>query len=92
MIVDLGKPRSPFMRLLFTLYMRYIMPLLGGMVGRRGYRNPWRMLYKTYDQLIVNSELEKRLKILFESSGISEHLFGCSILAMAERAGVTKRE
>jgi len=87
LIVDVGKPRRRFIRLLFGLYMRHLMPLLGGVAGRRGYRNPWRRLYETYAQLPVNNELEKWLGDLFDASEVSEYLLGSFIVATAKRPG-----
>jgi demethylmenaquinone methyltransferase/2-methoxy-6-polyprenyl-1,4-benzoquinol methylase len=84
-IVDIGKPNNPLFRGLFSLYLRYGVPILGGLAGGYGYRNPWRLLYETYMLLPTNEELLETLKAVFGSAMLEEHVFGGLVLAFANK-------
>jgi len=86
LIVDIGKPRNQLIRGLFSLYMRYGVPLLGGLAGGYGYRNPWRLLYKTYELLPPNGELLDTLRTIFGSAKLEEQALGGLIVAIADKA------
>ena len=86
LIVDIGKPRNQLIRGLFSLYMRYGVPLLGGLAGGYGYRNPWRLLYKTYELLPLNGELLNTLRTIFGSAKLEEQALGGLIVAIADKA------
>lgn len=86
LIVDIGKPDNPLVRGFLSLYMRYGVPVLGGLAGGYGYRNPWRALYKTYALLPRNGELLDTLRAEFGSARLEEHAFGGLIVAIAEKA------
>jgi len=40
LVVDIGKPNNPLFRGFFSLYMRYIVLIIGGLAAGYGYRNP----------------------------------------------------
>ena len=84
LVIDIGKPNNPLVRGFFSLYMRYVVPILGGISGGYGYRNPWSLLYKTYELLPVNEELQNILRALFGSAFLEEHAFGGLIVALAQ--------
>ena len=86
LIVDIGKPNNPLVRGVFSLYMRYGVPILGGLAGGYGYRNPWALLYKTYELLPTNDELLDTLKAVFGAAQLEERAFGGLIVAIAEKA------
>jgi len=86
LIVDVGKPDNPLVRGFFSLYMRYGVPILGGLAGGYGYRNPWSTLYKTYALLPTNRRLLEALKGVFDSARLEEHAFGGLIVAVADKA------
>ena len=86
LIVDIGKPNNPLVRGFFSLYIRYGVPILGGLAGGYGYRNPWSLLYKTYALLPTNEQLLDTLKAMFGSARLEEHAFGGLIVAIAEKA------
>lgn len=86
LVVDIGKPNNPLIRGVFSLYMRHIVPILGGLAGGYGYRNPWSLLYRTYALLPTNDELLYALRTVFGSARLEEHAFGGLIVAIAEKA------
>lgn len=85
LVVDVGKPDNPLVRGFFSLYMRYIVPILGGLFGGYGYRNPWGLLYRTYELLPVNGALLAVLRALFGAAVLEEHAFGGLIVALATK-------
>jgi hypothetical protein len=40
-----------------SVFMKYAVPVLGGLVAGYGYRNPWSKLYLTFEQLPPNNKL-----------------------------------
>lgn len=85
LVVDIGKPNNPLTRGLFSLYMRYGVPILGGLAGGYSYRNPWSLLFKTYMLLPVNKELLDNLRTVFGSAELEEVAFGGLIVAIADK-------
>ena len=86
LVIDIGKPNNPLVRGFFSLYMRYGVPILGGLASGYGYKNPWSILYKTYEQLPTNQELLDMFKTFFDSARLEEHALGGLIIAVAEKA------
>jgi len=72
-----------FVRGIFSLYMRYIVPLLGGLVTHHGTKNPWRILYKTYELLPVNRELESLMGNILGNAEVEERVLGGLVVATA---------
>lgn len=91
LVVDIGKPNNPLVRGFFSLYMRYGVPILGGLAGGYGYRNPWSLLYKTYALLPTNEDLLDTLRTMFGSARLEEHAFGGLIVAIAGKAADQQR-
>jgi ubiquinone/menaquinone biosynthesis C-methylase UbiE len=57
LLIDIGKPDNPVIRGFMGVFMKYVVPALGGLVAGYGYRNPWSKLYLTYTKLPPNNEL-----------------------------------
>jgi demethylmenaquinone methyltransferase/2-methoxy-6-polyprenyl-1,4-benzoquinol methylase len=87
LLVDVGKPSNPVVRGFFTLYMRYLMPFLGGYVAGYGYPNPWVFLYETFALLPVNSALLGLMQTIFGRARLNELAFGGLVVAIAEKTG-----
>jgi demethylmenaquinone methyltransferase/2-methoxy-6-polyprenyl-1,4-benzoquinol methylase len=83
LVIDIGKPSNRIVSGVFSLYMRYVVPLLGGLLTRYGYRNPWSILYKTYELLPVNGELESLMGRVLGHAEVEERAFGGLIIATA---------
>ena len=86
LVIDIGKPNNRIVRGVFSLYMRYVVPLLGGLLTRYGYRNPWSILYKTYVLLPVNVELESLMGRMLGHAEVEERAFGGLIIASAVKS------
>ena len=65
--------------------MRFIVPIIGGLATHYGYRNPWRLLYKTYELLPMNRELERMMRSTLGYSELEERVFGGLMVATAEK-------
>jgi demethylmenaquinone methyltransferase/2-methoxy-6-polyprenyl-1,4-benzoquinol methylase len=85
LIVDIGKPNNPVVRGFFSLYIRYIVPVIGGLVTGRGHNNPWSLLYKTYRLLPVNNGLLTLLKRIVGRAELEELALGGLVVAVAKK-------
>ena len=85
LVIDIGKPNNKIVRGVFSLYMRYVVPLLGGLLTRYGYRNPWSVLYKTYEALPVNGELKSLMMRVLGHTELEERAFGGLVVATAAK-------
>jgi demethylmenaquinone methyltransferase/2-methoxy-6-polyprenyl-1,4-benzoquinol methylase len=57
LLIDIGKPDNPIFRGFMGVFMKYVVPIIGGMVAGYGYNNPWSKLYLTYARLPQNNVL-----------------------------------
>jgi demethylmenaquinone methyltransferase/2-methoxy-6-polyprenyl-1,4-benzoquinol methylase len=57
LIIDIGKPDNPIIRGFMSIFMRFFVPILGGIIAGYGYRNPWNTLYLTFTELPTNNKL-----------------------------------
>ncbi len=57
LLIDIGKPDNPIIRGFMSVFMRFFVPVLGGLVAGYGYRNPWSKLYLTFAKLPPNNTL-----------------------------------
>lgn len=87
LIIDIGKPNNPLAKGFFSLYMRHVMPIMGGLASGYGYRNPWNTLYKTYVLLPVNKSLLDMMKNIVGHTELEEPAFGGLIVAIATKKG-----
>ena len=85
LMIDIGKPNNPIIRGLFNLYMRFMVPIMAGIAAGRGPRNPWSTLYKTYELLPVNKELQEMLEQIIGRSEVQEKSFGGLMIGVAEK-------
>lgn len=85
LIVDIGKPNNPIVRRVLSIYIRHIVPILAGLTAGYGYKNPWSLLFKTYDHLPDNKILLEMLRHTIGLASLREFIFGGLIIAFAER-------
>lgn len=85
LVVDIGKPDNDIVRGFFTLFMRFIVPILGGLTAGYGYRNPWSLLHETYRLLPTNRGLLLLLRRALGRSELEELALGCLVVAVAEK-------
>lgn len=84
-VIDIGRPSNPIYERFLSIYMRYIVPIIGGLVAKRGYVNPWMYLYKTYELLPINERLQGMLDKWIGYSRVEEISFGGLIVAIARK-------
>lgn len=85
LVVDIGKPDNNVVRGFFTLFMRFIVPILGGLKAGYGFRNPWSLLHETYRLLPMNRRLFLLLRRILGRSELEELALGCLVVAVAEK-------
>jgi len=83
LIIDIGKPNNTTVMSFFSLYLKYIVPVMGGLLTRRGPKNQWSLLYNTYQKLPQNKRLAEYLKGVFYLVYVREFLFGGLVIALA---------
>jgi demethylmenaquinone methyltransferase/2-methoxy-6-polyprenyl-1,4-benzoquinol methylase len=84
-VIDVGRPNNPINDKFLSIYMRFIVPIIGGLVAKRGYMNPWTYLYKTYELLPVNERFQEMLDKRIGYSRVEEISFGGLIVATARK-------
>jgi demethylmenaquinone methyltransferase/2-methoxy-6-polyprenyl-1,4-benzoquinol methylase len=82
-VIDIGKPDNPIIRGVFSIYMRYIVPIIAGLATQQGHRNPWSILYKTYQLLPPNKNLKHLIENTIGPAEITEPSLGGLIIASA---------
>ncbi|MBS7619298.1 class I SAM-dependent methyltransferase [Candidatus Bathyarchaeota archaeon] len=85
LIVDIGRPDNPVIEKFLRIYMRWIVPIIGGIIGRKRYRNPWGILSKTYLELPSNRQLLRMVKNHFSSASMREIALGGLLIITAVR-------
>jgi demethylmenaquinone methyltransferase/2-methoxy-6-polyprenyl-1,4-benzoquinol methylase len=85
LVIDIGKPDNPIIRGVFSMYMRYIVPIIAGLATKQGHRNPWSILYKTYQLLPPNKDLQHLIENTIGPIEITEPSLGGLIIALADK-------
>jgi demethylmenaquinone methyltransferase/2-methoxy-6-polyprenyl-1,4-benzoquinol methylase len=85
LLIDIGKPDIPLFRGFMAVYMKYLVPVIGGLATGRGYRNPWSILYDTYSLLPPNSRLRSLMSQHLGEVEMKERLLGAQVVAVAEK-------
>ena len=85
LIVDIGKPDNPIYRGFMSIYMKYIVPLIGGLATGQGYRNSWSLLYETFELLPINNRLQKMIEKGLGKACEKELSFGGLVIVIGEK-------
>ena len=85
LLVDIGKPDNPLYRGFMAVYMKYIVPVIGGLAAGYGYRNPWSILYDTFRKLPTNSSLRRLMKRYFATVEMEERMLGAQVIVLGWR-------
>lgn len=85
LLIDIGKPDNRIIQEFMRIFMRYGVSLMGGLVTDYGYRNPWSLLYKTFERLPSNSELISYLDEHLVGVEIEEYLLGAIIILLGNK-------
>lgn len=83
LVVDIGRPNNGVVREGLSVYMKYIVPILGGLMAGYGHRNPWSMLYETYLSLPVNMDYERMMTDIIGKADLEQLSLGGLIVATA---------
>ena len=83
-VIDIGRPDNRFVERVEFLYLKYFVPLIAGIYSRKGYKNPWRILYKTFLSMPTNNLLLLTFSKFFKKVKIWKYLFGGAILLIAQ--------
>jgi len=84
-VIDIGKPDNPIIRGVFSLYMRHIVPIIAGLATKYGHRNPWSILYQTYELLPPNKDLQHLIETKIGPTETFELALGGLIVASTEK-------
>jgi demethylmenaquinone methyltransferase/2-methoxy-6-polyprenyl-1,4-benzoquinol methylase len=85
MLIDIGKPDNPVIQGFMGLYMRLIVPIIAGLTAGYGYRNPWSLLYRTYDLLPSNEALRSLLCRQLEKVEMHESILGAMVVVVGTK-------
>ena len=83
LVVDIGRPNNWLIRKGLSLYIRFIVPAIGGLMAGYGYRNPWSLLHETYLSLPVNRDYERMMAETIGRAELDELSLGGLIAATA---------
>ncbi len=83
LIIDIGKPNNSLFEHFIELYIRFLVPVMGGMLTGRGCHNPWSLLYRTYKRLPKNQAMRQHLEGLFGVVTLREYVLGGLIIVKA---------
>ena len=89
LVVDIGRPNNWLVRNGLHLYIRFIVPAIGGIMAGYGYRNPWSLLYKTYLSLPVNRDYERMMEDIIGGADLEELSLGGLMVATAVKSRVS---
>ena len=85
LLIDIGKPDNPFFRGFMSVFMKFIVPVLGGLVAGYGYRNPWSKLYLTFAKLPPNNVLVSIVNLHVKVVDRIEKIFGALVIILGAK-------
>jgi len=88
LLIDIGKPDNQVFQGFMGLYMRFLVPIMGGLAAGYGYHNPWSMLYKTYELLPSNNSLKGLILRSWGAGEMREFMLGAIIVAVGTKPGI----
>ena len=80
LLIDIGKPDNPLIQGFMRLFLKYLVPIMGGLFAEYSYSNPWSLLYKTFDRLPSNGRLERYLKKILVNVNKEFFVFGAFVI------------
>lgn len=83
LLIDIGKPDNPLIRGFMSVFMKYSVPILGGMITDYGHRNPWSKLYLTFAKLPPNNNLVSIVKQHLKLIDRIEKILGALVIILA---------
>lgn len=83
LVVDIGRPNNGIVRKVLNIYIKYIVPIIGGLMAGYGFSNPWSMLHETYLSLPVNRNYERMMRKSIGKADLEQLSLGGLIVAIA---------
>ena len=80
LIIDIGKPDNRLIQGFMRFYVRYWVPIIGGIATGHGYKNSWSIIYQTFDRLPSNNSLRELLSKFLVNVNKEEYIFGALII------------
>ena len=84
-VIDIGKPDNQLIKGAFSIYMRHIVPIIAGLATKYGHRNPWSILYQTYELLPPNKDLLRLIETRIGPAETTELVLGGLIVVSADK-------
>lgn len=81
-IVDIGKPESRVLTQAIQFYFKHIVPITTSLATGWIRGNPWKLLYKTFEYLPINSTLKSLVEKMFGKAEIHGFIFGAAIIVV----------
>jgi demethylmenaquinone methyltransferase/2-methoxy-6-polyprenyl-1,4-benzoquinol methylase len=88
LLIDIGKPDNPIFRGFMGVFMKYAVPVLGGLVAGYGYRNPWNKLYLTYQRLPSNNILVSIIGDNIQVVDLIEKILGALVIIVGKKVEI----
>jgi demethylmenaquinone methyltransferase/2-methoxy-6-polyprenyl-1,4-benzoquinol methylase len=85
LLIDIGKPDNRIIQGFMGVFMRFIVPIMGGLTAGYGHRNPWSILYRTYKLLPSNNDLKNIISKNIMLVRTSEDLLGGLLITVAHK-------
>lgn len=85
LLIDIGKPNNWILRGFMGIYIRLVVPVLGGLITGYGIKNPWSILWNTFKLLPKNRDLSDLIRDVFGNVSFTELAFDSMIIALAIR-------
>jgi ubiquinone/menaquinone biosynthesis C-methylase UbiE len=82
LLTDIGKPDNVILQGFMTLFMKYVVPVMGGLTAGYGFRNPWSTLFKTYVKLPPNRVLVSIIESNIDVVDIEEQILGALLIIL----------
>jgi demethylmenaquinone methyltransferase/2-methoxy-6-polyprenyl-1,4-benzoquinol methylase len=80
LLIDIGKPDNQIFKSFMSIFMKYVVPIMGGITAGYGYRNPWSTLFKTFETLPPNSVLISIIESNLDIQKREEQILGALLI------------
>ena len=85
LLIDIGKPDNRLIRKFMEVFIRFVVPVLGGLRAGYGIRNPWGKLYLTYTKLPPNNDLISMIGDNVRIMERVEKILGALVIVVGEK-------
>ncbi len=85
LLIDIGKPDNPFFFGFMSVFVKYLVPILAGLITDYGHRNPWSKLYLTFVKLPPNNKLVSIVRQHVTVVDRIEKIFGALVIILGSK-------